>query len=260
MFGRGCIVRFKLGLVALVVLTAACTPSPADLAQVACTGPVDTAYINGRIWTADEAQPWAEAIAVSGDKLACVGSTAAIQQASATTTIDLEGRFVTPGFQDSHIHLPGPSLNSVPLDAITSVEELQAKLKAFAEANPDLPWITGRGWGYAIFPGSVPDRKYIDAVISDRPVYLTMRDGHAGLSNSAALTAMNITAATADPANGQIVKDAAGRHTGEFRESAHSMAARAVPPETTDARYATLVANMNDAAANGLTAVHVAGA
>jgi len=251
----------KSGILLAAVFATACAPQLAAT-QTVCASPIDTVYINGRIWTADTTQPWAEALAVVGDKLACVGSTRAIRQAAdaSATVIDLEGRFVAPGFQDSHLHLPGPSLNSVPLDTVTSVAELQAKLKAFADANPDFPWITGRGWGYAIFPDSTPDRAYIDAVISDRPVYLTMRDGHAGLANSAAMAALNITSGTADPPNGQIVQDAAGRHTGEFRESAHGMASGLIPPETTDARYATLVANMADAASQGLTAVHVAGA
>ncbi len=251
----------KFGFVAVVLLAAACASQPAPT-QADCAGPIDQLYMNGRIWTGDTAQPWAEALAISGDKLACVGTSDAIRQAASTTTtiIDLEGRFVTPGFQDSHIHLPGPSLNSVPLAEVTSVAELQQKLKAFADAHPDLPWIVGRGWGYAIFPDSIPDRSYIDAVIPDRPVYLTMRDGHAGLGNSAALAVLNSTSATADPPNGQIVKDAAGRHTGEFRESAHGMAGSLLPPETADARYATLIANMDDAASQGLTSVHVAGA
>lgn len=249
----------KLGIaVAVVLLAAACSPQSES---AFCTGPVDTAYINGRIWTGDAAQPWAEALAVSGETLACVGGSDAIKQAAgAATVIDLQGRFVTPGFQDSHIHLPGPSLNSIPLDAVTSVTELQEKLKAFAADHPELPWITGRGWGYGIFPDSIADKTYIDAAIPDRPVYLTMRDGHAGLSNSAALKAWNITSATADPPNGQIVKNASGQPTGEFRESAHGMVAGLLPPETADQHYATFLANMDDAASRGLTAVHVAGA
>ena len=251
----------KRGILAAAVFAAACASQPPPT-QSACTGPVDHIYLNARIWTADSEQPWAEALAVSGDKLACVGTNDAISQAAnaATTRIDLAGRFVTPGFQDSHIHLPGPSLNSVPLDAITSVAELQQTLKTFAAAHPDLPWITGRGWGYGIFPDSIADKKYIDAIIPDRPVYITMRDGHAGLANSAALAAMKITSASADPPNGQIVKDASGQPTGEFRESAHGMAADLLPAETADAHYATLIANMDDAASQGLTSVHVAGA
>jgi predicted amidohydrolase YtcJ len=254
-------VLMKRGILAAALFLTACGPQLAATETV-CEGPVDTVYVNGRVWTAESSQPWAEALAVSGDKLVCVGGSDVIRRAvgNQTAVIDLQGRFVAPGFQDSHLHLPGPSLNSVPLEAVTNVAELQAKLKAFADANPDLPWITGTGWGYAIFPDATPDRSYLDAVIPDRPVYITMRDGHAGLGNSSALAALQITPATADPPNGQIVKDAAGRPTGEFREAAHGMVTGQIPPETADERYATLLVNMDDAASQGLTAVHIAGA
>jgi predicted amidohydrolase YtcJ len=248
-------------ILASALFLTACRPQLAAT-ETLCEGPVDTVYVNGRVWTAETSQPWAEALAVSGDTLSCVGTSDVIRRAAGNTAtvIDLQGRFVTPGFQDSHIHLPGPSLNSVALEGVTNVAELQAKLKAFAEAHPHLPWITGTGWGYAIFPDGRPDRSYLDAVSPDRPVYITMRDGHAGLGNSAALAVLKITSATADPPNGQIVKDAQGRLTGEFREAAHGMVTSQIPPETADERYAALLANMEDAASQGLTAVHIAGA
>ena len=234
----------------------------ASVTQATCEGAIDRIYINGRIWTGESSQPWAEALAVSGETLACVGTTDEIRKSAggSVEVVDLEGRFVTPGFQDSHLHLPGPSVNSVALDTVTTVAELQEKLKAFAAAHPDLPWILGRGWGYGIFPDAIAHRKHIDAAISDRPVYLVGRDGHMGVSNSAALAAWGITSATPDPANGQIVRDAAGAPTGEFRESAHGMVRGKLPPESADSEYATLVVNMDDAASQGLTSVHVAGA
>lgn len=251
----------KTGLFAAILFVTGCASAPTTI-HASCAGPIDTLYVNGRIWTADTSRPWAESMAVSGDKLACVGADSEVSQAASVSTrvIDLQGRFVTPGFQDSHLHLPGPPLNSIDLDTITTLAELQETLKAFADAHPDLPWIIGWGWGYAIFPDATPDRALIDAAIPDRPVYLTMRDGHAGLANSAALAAFGITPGTPDPANGQIVKDATGRFTGEFRESAHGLVSSMLPPETADENYATLLANMDDAASQGLTAVHVAGA
>lgn len=244
------------------ILVGACAVQP-ELAQDGrCTGPVDQVYINGRIWTADPGHPLSEAMAVSGDKIACIGTSVTVRTGAGPSTkvIDLKGRFVTPGFQDSHLHLPGPSLNSVALDAVTSLQELQAKLRSFAAAHPDLPWITGHGWAYSVFPDAAADRGYIDEAISDRPVYLTMRDGHAGLANSAALEALNVTSLTPDPPNGQIVRDRAGRATGEFREAAESIVTSMMPPDTEDARYATFLANMDEAATQGLTAVHIAGA
>ena len=143
----------KSGILATALLATACAPQ-LKVPQTACEGPVDTVYINGRVWTAETEQPWAEALAVAGDKLACVGTTDTIRQAadSTTTVVDLKGRFVAPGFQDSHLHLPGPSLNSVPLDDVTNIAELQAKLKAFADANPDEPQ---RLPGFTLLPISI---------------------------------------------------------------------------------------------------------
>lgn len=237
-------------------------PAGAAMAQTQCRGDLDRIYVNGRIWTADAARPWAQALAVAGDTLVCVGDDADIRSAAAagTQVVDLQGRFVAPGFQDSHLHLPGPSLNSVPLEDLTTVAQMQARLAEFAAAHPDLPWIIGRGWGYALFPDNVADRVHIDAAVADRPVYLVARDGHMGLLNSAGLTALGLTPATPDPPNGQIVRDAHGRLTGELREAADEMVGAMLPPESEDARYATLTANLADSASQGLTAVHVAGA
>lgn len=236
-------------------------PLAAAGASPAKDGPVERIFINGRIWTGDDAQPWAEALAISGDSLKAVGSNREIsgKAGPATVVVDLKGRFVTPGFQDSHVHLPGPSLNAVLLDDVKTVAEFQAKLRDFAKAHPDLPWITGRGWGYAVFPENIADRRYIDAIIADRPVYLRARDGHMGLANGAALKALGISAATPNPPNGQIVRNAAGEPTGELREAADEFARSRLPAESADMRYATLLAAMDKAAAEGLTAVHVAG-
>jgi predicted amidohydrolase YtcJ len=79
-----------------------------------------------------------------------------------------------------------------------------------------LPWIKGHGWGYSAFPNQTADKKYIDAVIADRPVYVTERDGHMGLANTKALQIAGVTKATADPPNGHIMKDAS-EPTGEFK-------------------------------------------
>lgn len=249
----------KLPVVVAAFLAFAWPLAPA-LAQP-WEAPVDRIFLNGRIWTGDEKQPWAEALAISGDRIAGVGRNSEIggKAGPQTLLVDLQGRFVAPGFQDSHIHLPGPSLNAVLVDDLKTIEAFQAKLSGFAQTHPDVPWITGRGWGYALFPDNIAHRKYIDAVIPDRPVYLRGRDGHMGLANSAALKALGITSATPNPPNGLIVKDAAGEPTGEFRESADEFVREKIPAESADARYAALLASLDKAAAEGLTSAHVAG-
>ncbi|HST12473.1 MAG TPA: amidohydrolase family protein, partial [Terriglobales bacterium] len=218
---------------------------------------VDRIFLSGKIWTGDDAHPLAEALAVSGDKIVAVGTNAEIKKLSApdTATVDLHGRFVAPGFQDSHLHFPGPSINEVDLVGVDSLKEFQTRIADFAKTHPSLPWIVGSGWGYAIFPGQAPDKKYLDAVLTDRPVYVTERDGHMGVANSKALALAAIDRNTPDPPNGHIMRDASGEPTGEFKESAQRLIDKLIPPETGDRRYQSLLQHIDEAAAAGLTSV-----
>src|SRR5690348_12158617 len=120
----------------------------------------DRIFVNGKIWTADDARPSAEALAVSGDKIVAVGSSQEIRALAGpkTVTVDLGGRLMLPGFQDSHTHFPGPSTNSVKLDGIETLEGFQKALGDFAKSHPKLPWITGAGWVYTGFPNQTVDK------------------------------------------------------------------------------------------------------
>jgi len=218
---------------------------------------VDRIFLNGKIWTDDDARPRAEAVAVSGDKIVAVGSSAEIKSLASTDTsvVDLGGRLVVPGFQDSHLHFPGGSVNQVDLHGAETLQEFQKRLAGFAKAHPKLPWITGHGWGYSAFPNQTVDKKYIDAVISDRPVYVTERDGHMGLANSKALQLAGVTKAAADPPNGHIMKNTSGEPNGEFKEAAQSLIESHIPPESMEDRYQALLHHMDEAAAAGITSV-----
>jgi len=217
----------------------------------------DRIFVNARIWTADDARPRAEALALSGEKILAVGSNQEIRALASpdTAVVDLQGRLLVPGFQDSHLHFPGGSVKEVDLHGTETLKEFQQRLADFAKAHPRLPWITGQGWGYSAFPNEIVDKKYIDAVISDRPVYVTERDGHMGIANSKALEIAGITRATADPPNGHLMKDAGGEPTGEFKEAAQRLIESHIPPESAEDRYQALLQHMNEAAEAGLTSV-----
>lgn len=236
----------------LAVVAALAAPSPSQAADHA-----DRLFVNGVVWTADDARPRAQALAVAGDRILAVGSDAEIRALAApdTAVVDLHGRLVLPGFQDSHLHFPGPSVNTVDLVGAETLEDLQGRIASFAKAHPDLPWILGRGWGYSVFPDQKPDRKYVDAVVSDRPVYLTERDGHMGLANSKALAIAGITAETRDPPNGHLMRDAAGEPTGELKEAAQGLLRKHIPPRSAEDVYESLLQHMQEAAAAGLTSV-----
>ncbi len=217
----------------------------------------DRIFVNGKIWTGDDAHPKAEALAVSGDKILAVGSTKEIRALAGpdTAVVDLKGRLLVPGFQDSHVHFPGASVNSVRLDGLETLDAFQKQLGEFAKSHPNLAWITGGGWGYSAFPNQTVDKKYIDAVISDRPVYVSERDGHMGLANSKALQIAGITRDTPDPPNGHIMKTAQGEPTGELKEAAQRLIRWHMPSPTEQEVYETLLKHMDEAAADGLTSV-----
>jgi predicted amidohydrolase YtcJ len=221
---------------------------------------VDRIFVNGQIWTGDDRRPKAEALAVADDKILAVGSTAEIKALASSDTgvIDLKGRLVIPGFQDSHLHFPGQSVNEVDLHGAETLLEFQRRLADFAQAHPQLPWITGHGWGYSAFPNQTVDKKYIDAAVSDRPVYVSERDGHMGLANSKALQIAGVTSKTPDPPNGHIMKGKDGEPTGEFKEAAQGLIFSRVPPRSMEDEYQSLLAHMDEAAAAGLTAVQEA--
>jgi len=218
---------------------------------------VDSIYVNGKVWTGDDAHPSAEAFAVTGDKIEAVGTSAQIRALAHADTrvVDLHGHFVMPGFQDSHLHFPGPSVNSIQLDGLETLPAFQKALADFAKSHASLPWITGMGWAYSIFPQQLADKKYLDAVIPDRPVYLSERDGHMGLANSKALKIAGITRDTPDPPNGHIMKDASGEPTGELKEAAQRLMRDKIPERTLDDVYQSLLRHMDEAAADGLTSV-----
>lgn len=218
---------------------------------------VDRIYINGKLWTADDTRPLAEGLAVKGDKIVAVGTSAEMRSLaqSDTQVVNLQGHLVVPGFQDSHLHFPGPSINEVSLDGIESLHAFQQTIAGFARSHPHLPWITGRGWGYSAFPNQIVDKKYIDAVIVDRPVYLLARDGHMAFANSLALKLAGITRDTPDPPNGQIVKDARGEPTGELKEAALYLMNPTIPKRSLEDLYQSFLQHMDKAAADGLTSV-----
>jgi len=122
-----------------------------------------------------------------------------------TYKLDGKGQFLIPGMIDSHGHVMGLGFGALTLDLTDtrSLSEALAKVAAYAQAHPDRPWILGRGWNQELWPEKrFPTAAELDAVVGDRPVWLTRVDGHAGWANSKALAAAGLTAATRDPAGG----------------------------------------------------------
>jgi predicted amidohydrolase YtcJ len=224
----------------------------------------DLLITNARIYTVNAKQPWAEALAVQGDKIVAVGSAKELRQyrGPSTKTIDARQHLLLPGFTDCHIHFIDGSLGlmRVDLNGAESPEEIQKRVKNYADSHPNEPWIQGMGWTYPVFaPSGLPDKKVLDAVVPDRPVFLIAFDGHSSWANSKALELAKINRDTPDPPNGKIMRDANGDATGALKESAGDLIAAVAPKPTREERLAALRKGMREANKVGLTRVHSAG-
>jgi predicted amidohydrolase YtcJ len=174
------------------------------------------------------------AVAVAGGRIVFVGADreALRYRGPATRVVDAGGRMVLPAFQDSHIHLVtgGVELGLCDLNGLGTKEAVLAKIRAYALAHPDSPWITGGGWDLPLFPQANPRREDLDAVVPGRPVVLASADGHSAWVNSKALSLAGITRATPDPEGGRIERDPeSGEPSGTLRESAAGLVEGLVP-------------------------------
>ncbi len=152
----------------------------------------DILITNARVYTVDAAQPWAEAVAVRGNKIVFVGSSADAEpwRGPQTEVIDGQGQTLMPGFIDAHYHLLMGSLglDAAQLRAAHSLDELGQMLQEWATENHDNEWVIGRQVVYNIIkPGQPLDRHFLDRYIADRPVFLTAFDGHTYWANTRAL-------------------------------------------------------------------------
>lgn len=139
-----------------------------------------------------------------------------------TTIVELDGALLAPGFQDAHAHPVGGGVELLQCN-LTEAENADDAVRLIAEyaaANPTEPWILGAGWSMDHFPGGSPLRGLIDAVVSDRPVFLMSRDHHSGWANTAAIQRAGLDASTPDPADGRIEREADGYPAGTFHEGA----------------------------------------
>lgn len=226
--------------------------------------PADLLLTGGRVFTANPSQPWAEALAVRAGRVAFVGrdADAARLKGPKTQVLALRGRLVTPGFEDAHLHLMSGARNleRVDLSEETTLAGLQERIRQFAKANPGSPWVVGRGWVYGSFPGGLPTREQLDAVVPDRPAYMDCYDGHTGWANSKALALAGITRETKDPENGVIVRDPrTGEPTGALKEAAGGLVEEQIPEPTAERHYALLLQALQLLNRSGITAVQDAG-
>lgn len=238
----------------------ACALLALDLGHAQSKPAADLIITNAKVWTVDKSLPLAQAVAVLGDRIVAVGSNADVNawHGANTKLIDAGGKLLIPGFNDAHVHFVsgGQQLDNIQLNDATSPEEFARRIAERAKITPKGEWIIGGNWDETKWnPPNMPTKEMIDAVTPDTPVFVSRYDGHMGLANSMALRLAGITATTADPPGGTVVRDAQGNPTGALKDAATDYIDKVVPPLTHDQRMTVVKRALAHAASLGVTSV-----
>jgi len=253
----------------LILAVAASVPAAAQTA--------DLILLNGRVYTLDPERPWAEAVAIEGDRITAVGTTAEIsaRRGPATRVIDLKGRFALPGFNDAHVHIEstGALLTGVNLLDVHMHARFEQRIRQAARRLPTGSWITRGDWGAyenwnagsagdagepTSMSGSTsspftPTRYLIDAATREHPVFVNRFDRSMYLANSLALELAGIGPGTPDPEGGEIVRDGDGHPTGILKGTAADLVRTVIPPISFDQRLIQVRAVLKEAREGGVT-------
>jgi predicted amidohydrolase YtcJ len=233
-------------------------------AALEAQGAADLVLTNGRIYTVDNARPEASALAVRAGRIQFVGSDAEarVLAGPSTLVIDLHGATVVPGIVDAHAHLLGlgNTLQRVNLVGSSSYDQVIDRVKAWAKDVKPGVWIQGRGWDQNLWPAKqFPTHEALSRAFPNNPVVLTRIDGHALVANAKAMELSHVTATTADPSGGRIVRLSSGAPSGVFVDNAKSLIERTIPAATRADNRKAILAAVAEANRWGLTGIHDAG-
>lgn len=207
------------------------------------TARADTLFHGGTIFDGATVLPAGATVAVRDGVIAAVGTDLDGLIGRGTEVVDLAGGLLAPGFVDAHVHPIEGGLERMRCDlseAATRDDYLRV-IRDHAAAHPDAPWILGGGWQLAAFPGGLALASDLDAIVPNRPVFLSNRDHHGAWVNSAALRLAAIDASTADPADGRIERDVHGAPSGVLQEGARLLVSKFIPADTDAENHAALM-------------------
>lgn len=213
---------------------------------------------NGKVFTADENYTTAEAVAVDGEKIVAVGTTKDLKaKYQAVKEIDLQGKLVTPGFNDAHIHFVGVGLAllQVDLNGSQTLNEARRRIAAKVKETPKGAWILGRGWDHTLWENRLPTRQDLDDIAPDNPVFLQRVDGHIAWANSLAFKLAKVTKGTKNPEGGEIVFDDKGEPAGVVKETAQGLIGNVIPPPSPEMVTKGIELALDEAKKYGLTSV-----
>jgi predicted amidohydrolase YtcJ len=246
---------------AMILVLYSCT------AALLATGeppPPDVIYTNANIYTVDPNRPRAEALAIAGNRIVAVGSSAEVLKLRQPDTRirDLGGKTVLPGLIDAHGHIGGLGiygLGRLDLSRTASFDDVLSAVAERVKSARKGEWILGGRWDHESWPGRrLPTHHKLSELSPDNPVWLTRVDGHAGLANAAAMRHAGVTRETKSPSGGEIVRDEHGEPTGLFIDNAEEIIARHIDQPAHGAGAAILKAQ-EMCLSVGLTGVHDAG-
>ncbi len=183
-------------------------------------------FLNGKIYTVNKKQPWAEAVVVQGNKIVYVGDNLGAKEfiKEDSEVEDLNGKLMTPGLIDGHLHalMATLALSVIRLDPSMDVPTMQKAVKQYIDEHPDFEAYLGMGWNDSMFGEIGPNKKDLDAVISDKPICIFSASGHCGWCNSKALEVAHIDKNTKDPnrtTGHYYMRDEDGNPTGYIKET-----------------------------------------
>ncbi|MDZ5619848.1 amidohydrolase family protein [Nocardioides sp. HM23] len=168
-------------------------------------------------------------VVVEADRIVAVGD---LEPPTGADIVDVAGGLLLPGFVDAHVHAVTGGLERIRCDLsdLSTEPDYLDRIRTYAAEHPDEDWILGGGWAMAAFPGGIPTAAALDRVVPDRPVFIPNRDLHGAWVNTAAMRLAGIDAATPDPPDGHLDRDASGAPIGTLQEGAMRLVAQHVPP------------------------------
>ena len=236
------------------------------LMSVCLSAQADTLLVGANGYTLDASNKLLRFQAMAIDdagRVIATGSNTQLRKKYATATqIDLGGKTLLPGLIDAHGHIFGLgfSESQLSLRATNNLAEAQQAIAQYALKYPKHQWILGGEWNQEIWKlGRFPTAHEIDAVVADRPVWLSRVDGHAGWANTKGMQAAGITRTTADPVGGKIERDANGDATGVLVDEAMTLIDRILPAKNDTEQRSALDAALSQMRQVGLTTAHDAG-